>query len=55
VRRFHETLRGLGYAEGGNIVVERYSDPVQSVPKTARQQCPDVEAPSGTNPNDHYS
>ncbi|WP_256477666.1 ABC transporter substrate binding protein [Bradyrhizobium sp. C-145] len=25
VRRFHETLRGLGYAEGANIVVERYS------------------------------
>ena len=25
VRRFYQTLRGLGYAEGGNIVVERYS------------------------------
>src|SRR5271169_876346 len=25
VRRFFETLRGLGYAEGGNLVVERYS------------------------------
>jgi len=25
VRRFHETLRGLGYAEGANTVVERYS------------------------------
>jgi putative ABC transport system substrate-binding protein len=25
VRRFYETLRGLGDAEGGNLVVERYS------------------------------
>jgi putative tryptophan/tyrosine transport system substrate-binding protein len=25
VRRFYQTLRGLGYAEGSNIVVERYS------------------------------
>src|SRR5947207_4445936 len=25
VRRFYQTLRGLGYAEGGNIVIERYS------------------------------
>jgi putative tryptophan/tyrosine transport system substrate-binding protein len=25
VRRFHETLRGLGDIEGGNLVVERYS------------------------------
>jgi putative ABC transport system substrate-binding protein len=25
VRRFFATLRGLGYAEGGNLVVERYS------------------------------
>ena len=25
VRRFYETLRGLGYSEGGNLVVERYS------------------------------
>jgi putative ABC transport system substrate-binding protein len=25
VRRFYQALRGLGYAEGGNIVVERYS------------------------------
>jgi putative ABC transport system substrate-binding protein len=25
VRRFYQTLRVLGYAEGGNIVVERYS------------------------------
>ena len=25
VRRFYQTLRGLGYVEGGNIVVERYS------------------------------
>jgi putative ABC transport system substrate-binding protein len=25
VRRFYETLRGLGRSEGGNIVVERYS------------------------------
>jgi putative ABC transport system substrate-binding protein len=25
VRRFHETLRGLGYTEGGNLVIERYS------------------------------
>jgi putative tryptophan/tyrosine transport system substrate-binding protein len=25
VRRFFETLRGLGYAEGANLVVERYS------------------------------
>src|SRR5262245_15523639 len=25
VRRFYQTLRGLGYAEGDNIVVERYS------------------------------
>lgn len=25
VRRFYQTLRELGYAEGGNIVVERYS------------------------------
>src|SRR5450759_1681211 len=25
VRRFYETLRGLGYAEGDNLVVERYS------------------------------
>ncbi len=25
VRRFFETLRGLGYTEGGNLVVERYS------------------------------
>jgi len=25
VRRFYQTLRGLGYAEGGNVVVERYS------------------------------
>lgn len=25
VRRFYETLRGLGYTEGSNLVVERYS------------------------------
>ncbi len=25
VRRFYETLRGLGHAEGGDLVVERYS------------------------------
>src|ERR1700692_2311181 len=25
VRRFHETLRGLGDIEGGNLVIERYS------------------------------
>jgi putative ABC transport system substrate-binding protein len=25
VRRFHETLRGLGDVEGGNLVIERYS------------------------------
>jgi putative tryptophan/tyrosine transport system substrate-binding protein len=25
VRRFHETLRGLGDTEGGNLVIERYS------------------------------
>lgn len=25
VRRFYQTLRGLGYAEGSNIVIERYS------------------------------
>jgi len=25
VRRFHETLRGLGRTEGVNLVVERYS------------------------------
>jgi putative ABC transport system substrate-binding protein len=25
VRRFYETLRGLGHMEGGNLVVERYS------------------------------
>src|SRR3982074_3081717 len=25
VRRFYETLRGLGDIEGGNLVVERYS------------------------------
>src|ERR1044072_611893 len=25
VRRFYQTLRGLGYADGANIVVERYS------------------------------
>lgn len=25
VRRFHETLRGLGNTEGGNLVVEHYS------------------------------
>src|SRR5260370_41061776 len=25
VRRFYETLRGLGETEGGNLVVERYS------------------------------
>src|ERR1035437_8010377 len=25
VRRFYETLRGLGDTEGGNLVVERYS------------------------------
>jgi putative ABC transport system substrate-binding protein len=25
VRRFYETLRGLGYAEGGNLIVERHS------------------------------
>jgi putative ABC transport system substrate-binding protein len=25
VRRFYETLRGLGHTEGGNLVVERYS------------------------------
>src|ERR1700692_129092 len=25
VRRFYETLRGLGRTEGGNLVVERYS------------------------------
>jgi putative ABC transport system substrate-binding protein len=25
VRRFYETLRGLGYTEGGNLVVERFS------------------------------
>ena len=30
VRRFYETLRGLGYAEGDNIVVERYSAEGQS-------------------------
>src|SRR6266481_6402890 len=25
VRQFYETLRGLGYAEGGNLIVERHS------------------------------
>jgi putative tryptophan/tyrosine transport system substrate-binding protein len=25
VRRFYQTLRGLGHTEGGNLVVERYS------------------------------
>ncbi len=25
VRRFYETLRGLGHSEGGNLVIERYS------------------------------
>ena len=46
VRRFYQTLRGLGYAEGGNIVVERYSaegapstlplSPPPSLPATRR-------------------
>ena len=47
VRRFYETLRGLGHAEGGNLVVERYSgegryDGFASLAATVVSRNPDV-------------
>jgi len=47
VRRFYETLRGLGHTEGGNLVVERYSgegryDRFASLAATVVGRNPDV-------------
>jgi putative ABC transport system substrate-binding protein len=47
VRRFFERLRGLGYAEGGNLVVERYSaegrfDRFGALAATVVSRTPDV-------------
>src|SRR5258705_13293448 len=43
VRRLYETLRGAGYREGGNLVVERYSPEGRSQPFSA------LSAPGGSS------
>ena len=57
MRRFYETLRGLGDAEGGNLVVERYSaegraDRIAAVAAAVVSRNPDVIV---TNLNDLVS
>lgn len=38
IKRFYEELRRLGYAEGGNLVVERYSAGGAATPALCRWQ-----------------